>query len=464
MKSPFPFLASVGVNFAWFVCATGLLAAPPPACEWVFPGPGGGQGKTRAVAFDRGGNAFLAAEFAGEGTFGTLRRPNAGGLDMCLVKLDAAGRPLWVSGLGGSLTERAYGVATDAAGNAYVTGHFESTNVLAGDRPLPHAGNFDAFTAKFSPDGKLLWARTAGGAGSDYGHAIAVDARGDVIVTGAVQGPAKFGEQTVNSHGKGGTFFCAKYAPDGQLHWVRTPTGNVGGSGHGVAVDGAGHIYVGGSVSGTGAWGTLALESKTTGALALKLSPVGDAVWASIVPGTTSAIYHEIACDDAGRVWGAGMFKGAVSVAGEHFQSAGEKDYDGFMVHLDRSGRPQWARTLRGPGTDYCLGVATDGRGTSFVCGDFTADTALAGQPLKTRGSGDIFLAAFDPVGALLWVQQAGGKGNDSAYPLVFRAPDQLLMGGSFGAGALFDAHTPAGAGNGILYGAKWRLVPAKVP
>ena len=64
----------------------------------------------------------------------------------------------------------------------------------------------------------------------------------------------------------------------------------------------------------------------------------------------------------------------------------------------------------------------------------------------------------------MLWVQQAGGKGNDSAYPLVFRAPDQLLMGGSFGTGALFDAHTPAGTGSGILYGAKWRLVPANVP
>ena len=114
----------------------------------------------------------------------------------------------------------------------------------------------------------------------------------------------------------------------------------------GMAVDGEGNIYVGGSVSGTGAWGTLPLESKTTGALALKLSPAGDAVWVSIVPGTTSAIYHEIACDDAGRVWGAGMFKGAVSVAGEHFQSAGEKDYDGLIVHLDRAGRPQWSRTF----------------------------------------------------------------------------------------------------------------------
>lgn len=52
-------------------------------------------------------------------------------MDMCLTKLDAAGKPLWVSGFGGSKTDRAYGVITDATGNAYVTGHFESTDAMA---------------------------------------------------------------------------------------------------------------------------------------------------------------------------------------------------------------------------------------------------------------------------------------------------------------------------------------------
>ena len=37
-------------------------------------------------------------------------------MDMCLVKNDAVGKPLWVSGLGGSKTDRAYGVVADAGG------------------------------------------------------------------------------------------------------------------------------------------------------------------------------------------------------------------------------------------------------------------------------------------------------------------------------------------------------------
>jgi hypothetical protein len=95
--------------------------------------------------------------------FGDQQHKTAGEMDMCLTKLDAAGKPLWVSGFGGSKTDRAYGVITDAAGNAYVTGHFESTDAMANGEKVPNAGNFDAFTAKFAPDGKLLWVRVKGG-------------------------------------------------------------------------------------------------------------------------------------------------------------------------------------------------------------------------------------------------------------------------------------------------------------
>ena len=193
----------------------------------------------------------------------------------------------------------------------------------------------------------------------------------------------------------------------------------------------------------------------------LKLTPEGDGEWANLIPGTTSAIYHEIACDSQGRVWGAGMFKGSVSVAGQTFQCSG-KDYDGLIVHLDEAGQVQWAKHMHGPGTDYCLGVTTDDHGTAFVCGDFNQDTVLAGHALATRGSGDIFLAAFDVKGSLFWVQQAGGKQNDSAYPITFRAPDELIIAGALSTPATFGSHEVTKSGSSDLYAAKWKLNPLK--
>ena len=436
LKTPLCLLALISV----------LQAAEPPSCDWVFSGGGSGHDKTRAVTTDRAGNVFLASECVGDAMFGDQRHKTAGEMDMCLTKLDAAGKPLWVSGFGGSKTDRAYGVVTDAAENACVTGHFESTDAMANGEKVPNAGNFDAFTAKFSPDGKLLWVRVKGGTGSDYGHGIAIDSKGHVVITGAI----------------GGQFFCTKYDAEGREIWHRAPSGKVSGSGHGIAIDGKDHIYLGGSASGSGAFGKIAIESKTSAALVLKLTPEGEGEWVNLIPGTTTAIYHEIACDSQGRVWGVGMFKGSVSVAGQTFQGGTEKDYDGLIVHLDVAGQVQWAKHMHGPGTDYCLGVVTDDHGTAFVCGDFNQDTVLAGHALTTRGSGDIFLAAFDVKGGLLWVQQAGGKQNDSAYPITFSAPDELIIAGALSTPATFGSHEVTKSGSSDLYAAKWKLKPLK--
>lgn len=435
MKLPLVLLALVST----------LHAAMPPACEWVFSGGGSSHDKTRAVTTDSQGNVFLASECVGDASFGDQQHKTAGGMDMCLVKLDAAGKPQWVSSIGGSKTDRAYGVITDAAGNAYVTGHFESADAIVNGETLPNAGSYDVFTAKFSPDGKALWVRVKGGEGYDYGHGIAIDSKGHLVVTGAI----------------GRQVFCTKYDAEGRELWHRTTSGTVSGSGHGIAVDAQDHIYLGGNSTGAGSFGKASIESKTTAALVVKLTPEGEGVWASVIPGTPSALYHEIACDSQGQVWGVGMFKGSVSIAGQTFQSSGEKDNDGLIVHLDASGQVRWARHLHGPGTDYCLGVATDDHGTAFVCGDFNQDTSLAGHALATRGSGDIFLAAFDAQGSLNWVQQAGGKLNDNAYPMTFRAPDELIIAGACAAPATFDSREVTTSASSDLYAAKWKLPSA---
>lgn len=419
-----------------------LHAAAPPACEWVFSGGGSSSDKTRAVTFDREGNLFLASECIGDSTFGDKQHKSAGGMDMCLVKLNTKGQVQWVSSIGGSKTERAYGVVADAAGNAYVTGHFESADVMVNGQPLPNHGSYDVFTAKFAPDGHVLWVKTSGGAGYDYGHGIAIDSNGDVVITGAIDRK----------------IFCTKYDSAGTEIWHRTTTGSVSGSGHGIAVDGSDHIYLGGNATGTGAFGKTGIDSRTGAALVVKLSPAGDGVWASVIPGTPSALYHEISCDSSGRVWGVGMFKGSASVAGQTFTSSGDKDNDGLIVHLDRDGQVMWAKHLQGKGTDYCLGVVTDDHGTAFVCGDFNQETSLAGHALTPRGSGDIFLAAFDPKGTLQWVEQAGGKLNDNAYPAAFRAPDQILIGGACAAPASFGTREVSNSGASDMYGALWRL------
>lgn len=437
-----------------FVALTTLSAAAEPTFDWVFAGGGVKNDKCRSVTTDREGNVFMACETTDDGVFGSVQRKGLGGMDFCLVKLDPHGKALWVRSIGGSLVDRGYGVATDAKGNAYVTGHYQSQDAVADHVRLANNGDYDIFVAKYDRDGTLAWMRTAGGKGYDYGHGIAVDDQNHVIVAGGIGSDATFGENaTVQGH----AVFCAKYDSEGRLLWVRGTSGKAGGSAHGVAVDAAGHIYVGGLVSGEGEFGKAKVSTKTQAVLVAKLSPAGEVEWATITPGTPSALAHEITADREGRVWIAGMFKGSVTFGSETFTSTGEKDSDGFLAHYSTRGELQWARQLRGPQTDYCLGVATDGEGTSYVTGEFSESATLGGRTLTTMGATDIYTAAFDARGTMQWLVQSGGAKGDNAYTMAYHN-GHLIFSGACAAPATFGNVKLEQSGGADAYAAQMKV------
>jgi len=72
-----------------------------------------------------------------------------------------------------------------ASGNVVVTGETHSSGWVSGGFDNTYnGGSTDAFVAKLSPAGAHLWSTYLGGSGSDYGYGVAVDAFGNVLVTG----------------------------------------------------------------------------------------------------------------------------------------------------------------------------------------------------------------------------------------------------------------------------------------
>jgi len=452
--------ASIAIVVSAIIVTTTLESAAatpetPPAFAWAVAGGGKQSDKVRGVCFDTEGNVFIAGETTEGAKFGGVDIAAAAGMNFFLAKLDADGKRLWVRTGGGSLIDRAYGVATDREGNCYVTGHYQSPDAEFDGVKLPQRGTYDIFVAKYDRDGKLIWIQTAGGAGYDYGHGIAIDIRGDVIVTGAVVGKGKFGDVEVGDD-TGAHIFCAKYRPDGTLVWVKVAEGAAGGAGHGVAVDGRDQIYIAGITSGSGRFGGHPLMTpKGSSAVVVKLSPTGEVQWIAQQFGEASCLFHELACDAEGRVWACGMFKGRATFGSEVFTTTGPKDSDAFLSHFTSDGKLIWTRVGQGPAVDYGLGVATDGRGNSYLTGEFTADFRLGGAMLQSRGGVDVYVAKFDKQGALRWITQAGGTTGDNAYTLARDGKHGIVIGGSFSGTAKFGDAEITNGGATDLYVAK---------
>ena len=132
-------------------------------------------GTTASLDFPVAGNPLQA-------TFG-------GGADAFVAKLNPTGTALvYATYLGGSGDDSGFGIAVDAAGQAYVTGATTSLDFpIAGNpfQPLYGGGDFDAFVAKLNPAGTaLVYATYLGGSGVDADNAITVDAAGQAYVTG----------------------------------------------------------------------------------------------------------------------------------------------------------------------------------------------------------------------------------------------------------------------------------------
>ena len=213
------------------------------------------------IAVDTKGNAYVTGSTSST-DFPTKNplQPTYGGrnYDAFVAKLNPEGSFLIYSTyLGGSLSDYGSGIAVDAKDNAYVTGLTNSTNFPTKNPLQPTLGGEpgNAFVAKLNPEGSfLIYSTYLGGSRGDYGQSIAVDAKGNVYVTGTTSStdfPTKnplqppFDRYNTDA-------FVAKLNPEGSALVYSTHLG--GGRfdfGYAIAVDTKANAYVTGSTSST---------------------------------------------------------------------------------------------------------------------------------------------------------------------------------------------------------------------
>jgi hypothetical protein len=232
-----------------------------------------GSPTTVRVAIDAAGDAFVASTVISTDfpvTTGAYQSTNKSkGLgNMTLAKLNPTAAKLTYSTyLGGASSpygdDTPYGLAVDTAGNAYLSGTTWETNypttagALQTTNKTGGNGLSAGFVTKMNPAGSaLVYSTYLSGTGSDRTTALAIDAAGDVFLTGSVHStdfPVTTGAyQATNpaAFNNGAVVFLAELNPAGTALLYSTYFGGANSfsdTGLGIALEANGTVYLTGT-------------------------------------------------------------------------------------------------------------------------------------------------------------------------------------------------------------------------
>ncbi len=196
---------------------------------WTTQIDSGGGDWCQSIAVDVAGNAYITGY-----TNGDLDGANAGVHDVFLSKFNDSGEEAWTTQVGTNSWDLSFAVAVDSSGNIYITGGTE------GDFDGQNAGNYDVFLSKFSNLGEELWTTQVGTFAHEEGRALAVDALGNAYVSGSIS------SGTTQS----GDAFLMKFDSLGNEVWTSRVGSDDGDFSYSVALDAEGDVYMSGFTGG----------------------------------------------------------------------------------------------------------------------------------------------------------------------------------------------------------------------
>jgi hypothetical protein len=364
----------------------------------------------------------------------------------------------WAKSIGGlasgNTPQRAYALATDPAGNVYMTGRFQGTNVNfnPGSSPVllsSTAGNGASvvYFGKYSAGGNCVWAKAIAGA-SGIGLTIAVDGNGNVLMAGGFGGSnIDFdpGPGTATFTALSSDIFLAKYDNNGNYLWAKV----IGGSGTenatGISLDATGNVYMTGRFQSTVDFdpGTGVANLNSVGSddiFIAKYSANGAYLWAGSVGSTGLDISNAVGTDAVGNAYITGYFQGAATDfdPGPGTATLSSSGSNIYFAKYNSSGNYVWAKVLYGS-VGFSNSLSADPLGNIYIAGVFTNssldfDPGLGVVNLNTGSSGAGFFAKYDSTGAYLLAKALVG-GAAGIQSITKNGQGKIFIAGQFGGG-----------------------------
>jgi hypothetical protein len=300
------------------------------------------------------------------------------------------------SGVGNYNQNEAYALCTDSSGNCFMTGRYVKNAVfdtITISAELPN----EFFIAKYNTDGRAVWVKSGGGDfGIHNGFGVASDKDGNAYVTGDFFGHLQIGDNTIDAVDAEQKIFIAKFSSDGKTLWAKeVGSGGYYGIGSGISVDKSGNAYMAGFFRATINFGATQLTFNRSiiayAMLAVKYDSEGNFIWAVKTDGDAqNTLSHSICTNPEGFSYIIGNFIDQTSFGS--FVLKRDSGVGTFITKLDPQGKFIWAKQTSGRTNDNGSGIALSSN-RIMLTGTFSDTIAFDSYLLASSGGSDIFIA-----------------------------------------------------------------------
>ncbi|MBL7825515.1 MAG: T9SS type A sorting domain-containing protein [Saprospiraceae bacterium] len=366
-------------------------------------------------------------------------------------KWDPNGQMQWVRTFKKGFNSKLSAIQADAQGNMLVAGFFGDSIRFENGQHFYSKGGFDAYLAKYSPIGDLLWVHTFGSPFAEEANTLLIDPDGNLLLGGKFSGTVDFdpapGAEHLETGVQLGQAFVLKLDADGQFVWVRSWDG--AGSGYrswcqSLALDQEQHLLMTGTfyedIDFDPGPGTQVSTAIIANAIILKMDLDGNLVWAKTLSGSSNEFGMSIVSDPKNNILLAGEFFNILDAdpgPGVFSMTCGS-NRDVFILKLTQNGDFVWATQNKGDGLGKVVSIQTDFDGNVYTTGTFDSYEDFDPGPdnfyMFSTGTfndkTDIFVQKLSDAGRLIQVFQLGGTSDDFVYDMHVYPNDELLLCG----------------------------------
>lgn len=380
-----------------------LLLQRQPGGHWKFflHGAGPQEDETTALATDPQGDLYLAGSFWSTLQLdSTTLRVGGGRKGLVLGRWGRDGSLRWAQAIAGSGLKKITGLQVNRTGTIFLAGYFSDT-LFIGSQTLVTSAASSGFLATLTAAGQLQWVQVLGEQGNTQPVALALPSDDRVAICGYFDLSLRLGDTTFVANTTDQDLFVVQWQTDGRLVWARRAGGVFDATPVGMVNDPQGNLYVAGNLVGVlrfnERW-TIQSRDGNADCFVAAYSPGGQVLRARVFGG--DQVQQLTALSRQGsQLLLTGTFLGDLNL--DPLQIKAGQQFTGFVAALDTLFQGQWLLDLPSSGGVYPTGIAAASSSEIVVNGAYRGQGRWGTLPLPPATDFDGFLLSnFSPVTA----------------------------------------------------------------